>query len=94
MNAIIKASKEAVGKEARSFDYSNEACRINRAITGKWAALNREALTAFELKLLTELTAVNTVAIANGKSAAERDTLLSKAAAEYQAKHQPRIQAA
>lgn len=94
LNAIIKASKEAVGKESRSFDYSNEACRINRAITGKWAALNREALTAFELKLLTELTAVNTVAIANGKSAAERDTLLSKAAAEYRAKHQPRIQAA
>lgn len=94
LNAIIKASKEAIGKEARIFDYSNEACRINRALTGKWAALNREALTALELKLLTELTAVNTVAIANGKSSTERDAILADAAAKYRAKHQPRIQQA
>lgn len=94
LNAIIKASKEAIGKEARSFDYSNEACRINRAIKGEWAALNRENLTAFELKMLTELTAINTVAIANGKSAAERDALLNQAATNYRSKHQPRIQQA
>ena len=66
MQAILKDSRQLIGKKTKHFHYSNEANLVNWAMSGKFKSLNREKLSLDEIALLNELQARNAVLIGAG----------------------------
>ena len=77
MAAVIHETALAAGHQASRFDYINESKRINRALTGKWAGLDRNALSAAQLRTLSQLEVKNAALYMMGRPPAERDRELS-----------------
>lgn len=80
MAAVIHETALAAGHQASRFDYINESKRINRALTGKWAGLDRNALSAAQLRTLSQLEVKNAALYMMGRPPAERDRELSAVA--------------
>lgn len=77
MAAVIHETALAAGHQASRFDYINESKRINRALTGKWSGLDRNALSAAQLRTLSQLEVKNAALYMMGRPPAERDRELS-----------------
>lgn len=77
MAAVIHETALAAGHQTSRFDYINESKRINRALTGKWAGLDRNALSAAQLRTLSQLEVKNAALYMMGRPPAERDRELS-----------------
>jgi len=72
MQAILKDSRQLIGKETKSHHYSNEAKLVNWAITGEFKGVNRETLSHDEIELLNELQTRNAVLIGAGMTREQR----------------------
>ncbi|NOQ93191.1 MAG: hypothetical protein GQ547_00995, partial [Methylophaga sp.] len=72
MSAILKGSRQLIGKETKSFHYANEAKLVNWAITGEFKAIDRTQLSLDEVELLNELQARNAVLIGAGMTREQR----------------------
>ena len=73
----IKALFESKGTPAKWYDYKNECCRINRALTGKWDKLERDGLSKPQLKIIREMVAYDIALLSQNKTTAEREQLLA-----------------
>lgn len=93
MCAAIYEAEAAAGNVPGRFTYINESCRINRALTGKWAKLNRDSLSVAQLKIIKQLEIKNAALYMAGKSADERDLVLNRMAEPHRAAFQTALTA-
>lgn len=93
MCEAIYEAEAAAGNIPGRFTYINESFRINRALTGKWAKLNRDGLSAAQLKIIKQLEIKNAALYMAGKSADERDLVLNRMAAPHRAAFQTALTA-
>ena len=70
--------REAEGKATKPYHYANEARLVNEAFCGVFGPLERDALSAAELRILTRLEVRDAALIGSGKTYAERKALLSE----------------
>ena len=73
----MKALAESKGTPAKWYDYKNECCRINRALTGKWDKLERDGLSKSQLKIIREMVAYDIALLSQNKTTEEREQLLA-----------------
>lgn len=73
----MKALAESKGTPAKWYDYKNECCRINRALTGKWDKLERDGLSKPQLKIIREMVAYDIALLSQNKTTEEREQLLA-----------------
>ncbi|WP_066570344.1 KilA-N domain-containing protein [Snodgrassella sp. CFCC 13594] len=65
------------GQKPRQYAYINESCRINKALTGKWAKLDREKLTQKQLDMLDSVLCYDLGLITTGCREREREARLA-----------------
>ena len=88
MAEILKATRQAEGKETRQHSYINEALLCNEALTGRREALERDRLDRAALTMLIRLEARNGALIGQGLLYQERKAALMQMAAEVRARLQ------
>ncbi len=88
MAEILKATRQAEGKETRQHSYINEALLCNEALTGRREALERDRLDRAALTMLIRLEARNGALIGQGLPYQERKAALMQMAAEVRARLQ------
>lgn len=79
---MVNLSRQAIGKSTAPHHYANEAKLINWAMTGSYAPINRDSLTAKQLRLLELLEAQDMLLIGSGLGYDGRKRVLSTFAAE------------
>lgn len=79
-------ARDLQGKETKSHHYINENLFCNRALTGKWEALDETALDSYESKLLKAIRHHNTILIQHNLTQNERKEALDKFVEKYKAK--------
>jgi len=72
MQAILKDSRQLIGKETKAHHYSNEAKLVNWALRGEFKGIDRENLSLDEISLLNELQTRNSVLIGAGMTRKQR----------------------
>ena len=77
VSAVLKLSREQIGKETKPHHYMNEARLINWAITGQFTGLDRDSLSYGELDLLAELEAQDLILIGCQCTYEQRKTALN-----------------
>ena len=85
VSAVLKLSREQIGKETKPHHYMNEARWINWAITGQFTGLDRDSLSYGELDLLAELEAQDLILIACQCTYEQRKTALNLFAQNFKA---------
>lgn len=83
MSAVLQMQRQVQGKPTEPHHYVNEARLVNRALTGEFKSLDREALSFAELDLLAKLEERNTVLLGCGLSKEERKLALERFASEW-----------
>lgn len=91
MSAVLQMQRQVQGKPTEPHHYVNEARLVNRALTGEFKSLDREALSFAELDLLAKLEERNTVLLGCGLSKDERKLALERFASEWRS---PRLESA
>ncbi|MDO4640785.1 MAG: KilA-N domain-containing protein [Neisseria sp.] len=91
MAEIIQSTRQAEGKDAKSYHYSNEALLCNAALTGQFKPIERDRLDKAALTMLIRLEARNAALIGQGLSYEKRKALLFERAADERAKFQAAI---
>ncbi|MDO4642010.1 MAG: KilA-N domain-containing protein [Neisseria sp.] len=76
MAEIIKASRQASGKDTKPYHYSNEALLCNAALTGQFKPVKRNRLNKAALTMLIRLEARNAALIGQGLPYEKRKALL------------------
>lgn len=59
MTENLKESREAIGKETKAHHYQNEARMINAVLSNRFAGLDRNSLSANDLRLMGDLQRYN-----------------------------------
>ena len=77
VSAVLKLSREQLGKETKPHHYMNEARLINWAMTGQFTGLDRDSLSYDELDLLAELEAQDLILIGSQCTYDQRKTALN-----------------
>ena len=85
VSAVLKLSREQIGKETKPHHYMNEARLINWAITGQFTGLDRDSLSYDELDLLAELAAQDLILIGCQCTYEQRKTALNLFAQNFKA---------
>lgn len=85
VSAVLKLSREQIGKETSPHHYMNEARLINWAITGQFTGLDRDSLSYNELDLLAELEAQDLILIGCQCTYEQRKTALNLFAQNFKA---------
>ena len=85
VSAVLKLSREQIGKETKPHHYMNEARLINWAITGQFTGLDRDSLSYGELDLLAELEAQDLILIGCQCTYEQRKTALNLFAQNFKA---------
>lgn len=85
VSAVLKLSREQLGKETKPHHYMNEARLINWAITGQFTGLDRDSLSYDELDLLAELEAQDLILIGCQCTYEQRRTALNLFAQNFKA---------
>lgn len=83
VSAVLKLSREQLGKETKPHHYMNEARLINWAITGQFTGLDRDSLSYDELDLLAELEAQDLILIGSQCTYDQRKTALNLFAQDF-----------
>jgi Rha family phage regulatory protein len=78
LSEMLVMHREAEGKATKSYHYANEARLVNEAFCGIFGALDRDALTASELRILIRLQVRAAALIGSGKTYAERKVMLAE----------------
>ncbi len=89
MDALVFA-REAVGKKTTEKHFINENLFCNRALTGKWEALDESDLDVYDLRLLKDIRNRNMVLMQYNLKQSERQDALNKYVAAYRDK-KPRL---
>lgn len=89
MDALVFA-REAVGKKTTERHFINENLFCNRALTGKWEALNESDLDVYDLRLLKAIRSHNVVLMQYNLKQSERQDALDQYVIAYRAK-KPRL---
>ncbi|WP_440026823.1 KilA-N domain-containing protein [Chromobacterium amazonense] len=79
---MVNLHRQAIGKTSAAHHYANEARLINWAFSGSFAAIERDTLSASELRLLELLERQDAVLLGMGKSYDERKAALQAFANE------------
>ncbi|WP_157025123.1 hypothetical protein [Paraburkholderia heleia] len=87
LREMLVLTREAEGKTTRAHHYANEIRLVNRAFSGVAGPLDRDAMTAADLRVLTKLQVRDAALIGSGKAYAERKAML----ADYAATLRPRL---
>jgi Rha family phage regulatory protein len=77
LSEMLMIHREAEGKATKPYHYANEARLVNQAFCGVFGPLNRDTLSASELRILTRLEVRDAALIGSGKSYSERKALLT-----------------
>lgn len=85
LSEMLMIHREAEGKTTQAYHYANEARLVNEAFCGVFGPLDRDALSAAELRIMTRLQVRDAALIGAGKTYAERKSLLSTYAATLRA---------
>jgi hypothetical protein len=85
MNAILEYTRLDQGKLTESKHYMCEAKLVNWALTGKFAGLNRDHLSASDLSIPAQLEERNAVLIGRGLVYENRKTILHQLALDIKA---------
>lgn len=80
---ILKMVRDESGKDTESHHYSNEARLVNWALTGKFQSVDRDALPADQLDLLSYLQERNTVLIGRGIEYDQRKPMVKQYAMDW-----------
>jgi len=91
MSAILKDSRELIGKSTQHFHYSNEAKLVNWAMSGEFKSIDRDSLSISDINLLNELQARNAVLIGAGMA---RDSRKESLKLMVELKHNQVLEAA
>lgn len=75
---ILAESRAAVGKETCQYHFANESRLLSGCLTGRYAGIERDALSGDELALLADLERKNALLLARGLPYAERKELLQR----------------
>jgi len=76
MSSILKGSRQLIGKETKSFHYSNEAKLVNWALFGEFKPVNKDLLSSDEIVVFNELLSMNAVLIGSGIDRVQRQESL------------------
>jgi Rha family phage regulatory protein len=87
MMDTLKFARELAGKETGRNHYINENKFCNRALTGKWAALDESALDNYDLTLLAAIRRHNAMLIPYFSKQADRRDRLDAFVSDYRAKN-------
>lgn len=82
-NDILKLVRQEAGKTTESHHYSNEARLVNWALAGAFKGLDRDALSAADLALLSHLEERNAVLIGRGIAYEQRKPMLRQYAMDW-----------
>ena len=93
MSAVLQEVRAEDGKETKMHHYANEARLVNWALTGKFCAIDRDALSSKDLDLLGALEVKDIALIGRGRSYKERKESLKEYAEAWRAKHALKIAA-
>jgi Rha family phage regulatory protein len=77
LSEMLMVHREAEGKTTQAHHYANEARLVNQAFCGVFGPLDRDALSASDLRILTRLQVRDAALIGSGKSYGERKSLLT-----------------
>ncbi|MBR8032441.1 Rha family transcriptional regulator [Burkholderia vietnamiensis] len=77
LSEMLALSREAEGKTTKAYHYANEARLVNQAFCDAFGPLDRDALTASDLRVLTKLQVRDAALIGSGKTYAERKAMLA-----------------
>lgn len=94
MSSILQLKRQHEGKESKPCHFMNEAKLVNWVHSGEFGSLNRESMTADELKLLAKLEEQNTIFIGLGMDYETRKLALYGFAQMYRNKANPKLKAA
>jgi Rha family phage regulatory protein len=81
LSEMLTLSRDAEGKTTQAYHYANEVRLVNRAFCGVFGPLDRDALTASDLRVLAKLQVRDAALIGSGKTYAERKAMLADYAA-------------
>jgi phage regulator Rha-like protein len=87
MQAMLKFTRELMGKGMAKYHYENENFFCNRALTGKYDALDESTLDNYDITLLGAIRRHNTMLIAHFLKQADRKGMMDKFVADYRAKN-------
>ena len=90
-NDILKLVREEAGKTTERHHFINEARLVNWALSGEFKGLDRDALGADELALLSHLEERNAVLIGRGLTYDQRKPILKQYAMDWRMARQPAI---
>lgn len=93
LSTMLQTVRESDGKGTESHHYANEARLVNWAMTGKFEALDRSALSAQELDLLGYLELQDTAMIARGLTYQDRKARLPEITDAWRARHNKQLPA-
>lgn len=83
MQEVLRLTRQDDGKTVAPHHFSNEARLINWALTGKFASIDRNTLSAEELDLLAHLESRNAVLIGRGVSYEKRKAALEQTSTSW-----------
>ncbi|CAE6869877.1 hypothetical protein R69927_03277 [Paraburkholderia domus] len=81
LREMLALSREAEGKTTQGYHYANEARLVNQTFSSAFGPLDRDSMTASDLRVLTKLQVRDAALIGTGKTYAERKAMLANYAA-------------
>lgn len=78
MSSVLQLVREEQGKATAAHHYSNEARLVNWAVSGKFQSIDRDGLSADELRVMAKLEEKNAVLIGRGVEYEGRKTILAQ----------------
>lgn len=85
LSEMLMLTREAEGKSTKPHHFANEARLVNEAFCGLFGALDRDTLSAAQLRILNRLQVRDAALIGSGKTYAERKSLLASYATSLRA---------
>lgn len=85
LSEMLVLTREAEGKPTKAHHFANEARLVNEAFAGVFGPLDRDTLSAAQLRILNRLQVRDAALIGSGKTYAERKSLLASYATSLRA---------
>jgi len=87
MTDMLRFIRESAGKQTAAKHFISEHMFCNRALTGKWAAIDETELDVYDARLLAEIRKHNMRLMTRHPKQADRKELMDVFVADYRAKH-------
>jgi hypothetical protein len=87
MTDMLQFVRETSGKETTANHYANEHLFCNRALTGRWGAIDEAALDVYDTRLLAAIRKRNILLLTRYPKQKDRKKLMDEFVSAYRAKH-------